>query len=440
MYQLKPDRIYAHEDLRANPDAMIRLRRFLATMGRPESDVDWFAPQDAIRVSAEAAAWTPDRDTPDWKLRQPIIFTRFVVDGSKVEDDPIAADPPEDVALYELAHVLGYMAPFVFHHSPEADAKSGMVCWPSKFLASVTGCAHGCVYCGAGRDGKALIISLNVRDYLDKVVRKVMDDNPWQRCFLMMGNADLATLEPEYGLYEGLLNLLSEYEDRYAYFHTNGDCVDWIENLTHRERLIGVWSLCSNKVAEMLEPCAPTASSRIAAMAKLADWGVPVRVKLKPILPVRGWRESFAGLIEELLRKVKPETLGFSSLVWMTCEHFERTFDTDLIDPTFVEAARAAREDMSESSHGPFPHEKRAELYRFMIREARKYNPGIPLFLSTETGEMWDELSGELGQNPRRFFCGCNPVQGPGPRFLTSTLTESNYSTNKQARATGSSA
>ncbi len=440
MYPLKPDSIYAHEDLKPNPDAMMRLRRFLTAMGRAESDVEWFAPQDAIRVSSEVAAWNPDMNAPDWKLRQPIVFTRFVVDGSNVEDDPIVKDPPEDVPLFELAHVLGYMAPFDLKHSPEADAESGMVCWPSNFLASVTGCSHGCVYCGTGRNGKAMIIALNVRDYLDKVIRKVVDDNPWQRCFLMMGDADLATLEPEYGLYEDLLNLLSEYEDRYAYFHTNGDCVDWVENLTHRERLIGVWSLCSNEVAELLEPCAPAASQRIAAMAKLTDWGVPVRVKLKPILPVRGWHESYAKLIEELLREVKPETLGFCSLIWTTCEHFEQTFDTDLIDPTFVEAARATQEDMGGSSHGPFPHEKRAELYRFMIREARKHNPTIPLFISTETAEMWEELSAELGQSPHRFFCGCNPLQAPGPRFLTSTLTESNYNTNKQARAGDSSA
>ncbi len=435
MYPLNPDRIYAHKALESNPDAMTRLRRFLATMGRVESDVEWFAPEDAIRVSGEVAAWTPNRGEPNWKLRQPVVFTRFVTDGSKAADDPVVKGCPEGVPLHNLSYMLGYIAPFVFHHTPEKDAESGMVCWPSKFLGSVSGCSHGCVYCGAGRGGKALIIALNVREYLDRTIRKIAADSPWQRCFLMIGSgADLATLEPEYGLFEDLLNLLSEYEDRYAYFHTNGDCVDWVEGLTHRERLIGVWSLCSNEAAELLEPCAPLASSRIAAMAKLAAWDVPVRVKLKPILPVRGWRESYAKLIAELLTAAKPETLGFTSLIWTTYERLERIFDTDLLDPSFVAAARAAKEEMKDNRHAPFPHQKRAELYWFMIREARKNNPTIPLFISTETTDMWDELHEELGQNPRRFFCGCNPVQGPGPRYLASTLRESNYRTNTEAR------
>ena len=440
MYALKPDRIYAHEALRSNPDAMERMQRFLTTMGRPASDVDWFAPEDVFRVSSEVAAWSPDRDAPGWKLREPVVFTHFVTDGSQAADDPILKSRPEGVALHSPEYIAGYMPPYTFHHTPEKDAESGMVCWPSKFLGSVAGCSHGCVYCGAGRGGKALIIALNVRDYLDKVIREIADENPWQRCFLMIGmGADMATLEPEYGLYEDMLNLMSEYEDRYVHFHTNGDCVDWVENVTHPERLIGVWSLCSNEAAELLEPCAPSATSRIDAMAKLNKWGVPVRVKMKPVLPVRGWRESYAKCVEELLTKVTPETFGFTCMIWNTYEKLCKMLDTDLLDPTFVEAARDAQEEMAGSRHGPFPHHKRAEMYRFLIGEARKYDKKLPLFISTESTEMWEELAPELGQDPRKFLCGCNPVQGPGPRYVRSTVTESNFRTNLEARDTAAS-
>lgn len=434
MYALKPDRIYAHEALRSNPDAMERMQRFLTTMGRSATEVDWFTPEEALRVSKEVAAWTPNTDAPDWKLHQPIIFTNFVVDGCAA-DDPVIKNKPEGEALFSLENILGYLPAFTPHHTPKQDAESGMVCWPSMFLASVHGCPHGCVYCGTGKGGKAMVIALNVQEYLQGAVRKVIDDNPWQKCFLMMGSADIATLEPEYGLYEDYLNLLGEYEDRYGYFHTNGDCVDWVENLTRRDRVIGVWSLCSNEASALLEPCAPSASSRIEAMAKLCKWDVPVRVKMKPVLPVRGWRESYGKCIEELLTKTTPETLGFTSIIWMDYERFSKTFDTELLDPTFVAAAREAQEEMKGSRHGPFPHAKRAELYRFLIGAARKYAPKLPLFISTETTEMWDELSSELGQNPRKFLCGCNSVQGPGPRHLRSTVKESNYRTNKDAQA-----
>jgi len=436
VYPLKPDKIYAHEALRPNPDAMERLDRFLCAMGHPGEEVDWFAPEEAVRVSQEVAGWQGDESTNDWKFRQPIVFTRFASEGQH-GDDPVFQGRPQDVPLHNLRHILGYMPAATPHHTPELDAESGMTCWPSMFLAAVDGCSHGCVYCGAGRGGKALIIALNVREYLEKGIRQVIEDNPQQKCFLMMGSADMATLEPEYGLFEDYLNLLAEYEERYGYCHTNGDNVDWAQDLTHRERLIAVWSLCSNEAAELLEPCAPSASSRIDAMARLGDMGVPVRVKLKPVLPIRGWRESYGRCIEELLTRATPETLGFASIIWMDYDRLCKLFDVELLDPEFVEAARAAQEEMKDSRHGPFPHHMREEMYRFLIAEARRHSDEIPLFISTETTAMWDSLADVIGQNPRRFLCGCNPVQGPGPRHVDSALRVSNYRTNKEADAAG---
>ena len=61
------------------------------------------------------------------------------------------------------------------------------------------------------------------------------------------------------------------------------------------------------------------------------------------------------------------------------------------------------------------PHYGR--VYRFLIGEVRRWDPDIPVFLSTESREMWDEMADEIGQSPRSFMCGCNPVQVPGPRM-----------------------
>lgn len=432
MYPLEPDRIYAHAALRTNPDAMERLHRFLHAMQRSADQVDWYSHENAVRVAQEVEGWQGDTSRLLWKYRQPVIFTRFAWEG-RLEDDPVYINRPTDTPLSNLRHALGYFPAATPHHTPEMDAASGMTCWPAMFLASVNGCPHACVYCGAGSRGKAMVVALNVQEYLQHGIRPVLEDNPWQKCFLMMGSADIGTLEPEYGLFEDYLNLLAEYEDRYGYCHTNGDNVDWAAGLTRPDRLIFVWSLCSNEAAALLEPCAPSASSRIDAMARLDDLGVPVRVKLKPVLPVRGWRESYGRCIEDLLARAQPETLGFASLIWMDYDGLCRTFDTERLDPEFVEAARLAQDEMRGSRHGPFPHATREMMYRFLIEAARRHNPTIPLFLSTETTAMWDSLKDQLGQNPRRFLCGCNPIQGPGPRHLESTLRVSNYATNKAA-------
>lgn len=434
MYALKPDQVYAHQALRDDADARVRLDRFLGAMGRSDDDVAWYCPEGAVEVAAQLARWQPDPEVADASWRQPVVFTRYLADGTP-DDDPVLQARPSDVPLFKLPRLLGYQAPAAAHHLPEMDAASGMTCWPAMFLSAVDGCSHGCVYCGAGRGGKALIVPLNVHEFLDRGVRPVLDANPWQKAFLMMGQADIATLEPEYGLFEDFLGLLAEYEDRYGYCHTNGDNVDWMADLTHRERIIAVWSLCSDEAAAIVEPGAPPARHRIDAMARLCDLGVPVRVKLKPVVPIRGWRDSHARLLEDLLTRTRPETLGFASLIWMDDERLRSLFDPAQLDPEFVEAAHAAREEMRDSRHGPFPHAQRETLYRHLIAEARRHRSDLPLFVCTETTRMWEALQDVIGQHPRRFLCGCNSIQGPGPRHLPSTLVHSNYENNLAAGA-----
>jgi DNA repair photolyase len=432
MYPLRPAVIFAHKDLRDNDDAMSRLKRILGALGRAEDTIDWYGPEDAYRVTAALAAWTPDKSRADWKFEQPLVLTRMLSEGDAA-DDPVVKNRPADVPDTKLAAVLGYINRATFAHTQQKDIDANCVCWPTLHIGSVSGCSHACVYCGEGRGGRALVLGLNVREYLDTVVRGVIAANPWQKCFLMIGwGADMATLEPEYGLYRDFLALLAEHDDLYGYFHTNGDEVDWVRDLPHRDRLIGIWSMSCNEVSRLLEPCAPSATSRIEAAGKLCDWGVPVRIKLKPVLPIRGWREYYAAMIAELFARFRPETIGFTTMIWTPYEKLVKILDTNLLDPEFVEAARLADAEMKHTKAAPFPHDKRAEVYRFLIREVRRHDRKIPLFLSTETPEMWDELTAELGQNPRHFLCGCNPVQGPGPHYVPSPLNESNYRTDKE--------
>jgi DNA repair photolyase len=261
---------------------------------------------------------------------------------------------------------------------------------------------------------------MNIDEYMAEVVGPTVEETPQQRCFRMIGwGADIISLEPEYGVFASYLSKLAEYDERYGYFHSNSDNVDWIADVPHRDRLIGIWSLASEGVARQVEPGSPSAAARIEAMRKLKDLGVPVRVKFKPTVPIIGWREDYAALIEELFAKAQPETIGFCCLIWMSLEVLKQRFD-GLIAPEFLRAAEEAEEEMTGQTHSPFPHALRADMYRYLISEVRKHDARIPIFLSTETREMWVELEDEIGQRARSFMCGCNPIQVPGPRMRTS--------------------
>jgi spore photoproduct lyase len=189
-----------------------------------------------------------------------------------------------------------------------------------------------------------------------------------------------------------------------------------------------VWSLTCRSAGRLIEPGSPSPTERIEAARRCREFGVPVRFKFKPMIPVRNWREEYAALIERIFERTRPESLGFCVIMWMSFDDLGQRLDLDLLDPDLVEKARRAADQLHDVRTGPFPHEVRAEIYRFLIEQVRKHNQEIPIYISTESREMWDELGEELGQNPRSFICGCNPVEAPGPRMIPSgSISHSTY-------------
>jgi DNA repair photolyase len=264
-------------------------------------------------------------------------------------------------------------------------------------------------------------IALNLEEYIEKVVGPVIEANPWNRVFRMILNgADLMAFEPEYGLFELFTRKLAEYDDLYGHFHTGSSNVDWLAELPHKDRLVGVWSTTCEVGARDIEPGTGRAVDRIEAARKCQDMGIPVRYKYKPVIPVRNWREEYAASIEQALKLTQPESIGFCLYIWNSFESLCQSIGLDLLDPECVQAARDAAEQMKDARTGPFPHNTRKEIYRSLIGEVRRWDKDMPVYLSTETREMWDELKDEIGQDPRSYLCACSSVAVPGRRLALS--------------------
>ena len=245
----------------------------------------------------------------------------------------------------------------------------------------------------------------------------------------MIGSgADLLSLEPEYGLFDLFTRKLAQYEDRYGHFHSGSSNVDWLADLPHRDRLVGVWSTTCEAVAKNIEMGSGRAVDRFIAGRKCQDMGIPARYKFKPVIPIRNWREEYAASIKQALEISDPECIGFCLYIWNTYDSMVKTLGADTLDQDYLEAARVSVDEMKGKKAGPFPHHVRAEVYRFLINEVRKWNKDVLLFLSTETREMWDELKDEIGQDPRAYVCACSSVAIPGGRLgLSPELRYSTY-------------
>jgi DNA repair photolyase len=424
MYALTPLKTFVLDRVYENEDCVERMERMLDAIGEAPGNVCRITEHNLPQVVAELAELWPPEDVPPGYVRsfmRPLVFTTMDLSYNRRNLGPLLRQCPPGTPAGTVRSIYGHLTTAIDQHPHHLDQRNNCVCWPTYNFGTMKGCPHGCLYCGVGREGKFLTVALNLEEYMEVVVKPVIEANPWNRVFRMiLDGADLITFEPEYGLHALFAQTLAQYKDRWGHFHTSSSNVDWLADLPHRDRLVGVWSVTCEAAAREIEAGTGHALDRIEAARKCQDMSIPVRFKFKPVMPVRNWREEYASIIEQMFGQTAPESVGFCLYIWNTYESLTRTIRPDLLDPACLEAARAAQEDMRGVRTGPFPHEVRKEIYRFLIREVRRWDRDVPLYVSTETREMWDELGSELGQDPRSYLCGCSSVAVPGRRLALS--------------------
>ncbi len=426
MYPLEPLKTYIMEPVRRESHWVARAERILSALGRSVEEAVTVSEDNLPEVALELESlWPPDDATgvsqetesgpAPLTHRRPLVFTTIDLRSNRPPLEPLLERCPDGVSRRTLEKMLGHYQLVRPTHLPQQDAVQGHVCWPTYDFGAMVGCPHGCLYCAEGCGGGFISIGVNLEEYVEQVVGPTIERCPSQKCFRMIGwGSDLATFEPENGLFDLFTRKLADYEERYGYFHTAGDNVEWVADLEHKDRLIGVWSLTGQRVGELVEPGAGDATARVDAARKVQDAGVPVRFKFKPIVPIKGWQQDYEPVIKAAVTQVKPESVGFCMLAWMDYDQMIGRIGVDTLDSRLNAAARRAADELRGSHLGPFPHAARAEVYRFFIEQIRRWDTDVPLYVSTESREMWDELADELGQEAGCYVCGCGPVALPG--------------------------
>lgn len=439
MYPLTPMKVYIDKRVDQKAHWRARADRIIAGCARPPQAIIPYGPDNLPEVVADLAASWPPQDVPEGlepTYMRSLIFTIQEL-GEELPDISAAIERcggEKHAAL--VRRFLGHIPTICAHHDRDRDAEEDMVCWPTFDFCTMTGCPHGCLYCGEGRNGSNIALGVNLEEYVDEVVSRTVAKHPFQTCFRLLGSVtEQLVPEPEYGAFDLISRKLAE-TDRYLYFHSAGGNVDWIAELPQRDRIIGVFSVTCEAVMRGIEAGAGTVEERFAAAGRLNDFGIQVRPKFKPIIPVRNWREENAKAIEAMFRLCRPESVGLCVLMWMDIDHVKEILPVELLDPEFLAVAEAAKEELAGVRTGPFPPAVREAIYRFFIAEIRKHDSDVPIYISTETREMWDTLEEVIGQKGCSFFCGCSPVAPPGRRLkLTEDCRYSTYGPPRRAEA-----
>lgn len=414
-----PSRIFFCNDIDDAPDALSRAERLMAAY--PNSEVIRFDQANLAEVMLEHGLGVKRPRMGMKDVGDPDLFltvARFT--------DP-EADAPEVSAICErIGSADDRMVKFLLGHlpwhdvwlgGPKHDGKIAMgkdqVCRPAWRLNAMLGCPHHCVYC---HFGELIPLYVNIGEYC-RHLTPLMEANSWQKVYLYDDAAEALFPEPELGAIQAFIECCQQFPDRYLVIHTKSANVDFLESLDHRGRCIMTWSLTSATQSRETERLSATMEERVEAARKCASWGYPVRLKFKPIVPLKDWRDHAREMVREAMT-VDLDNVSLFTIAWMDVDELKACFPVDLLDPDFLAEAEQAKEEMASRSVRPYPHHVRAEIYRFYVDEIRKHRPHLPITLCTEALDMWEELGPLLGQKPGDFVCGCGPMTIPGLKRL----------------------
>jgi spore photoproduct lyase len=237
--------------------------------------------------------------------------------------------------------------------------------------------------------------------------------HPWQETYLLEDDAEVLCLEPELDCLGPLIEYFGTLENRYLIIHAKSANVEWMTELKHNGNTIVVWSVCGPSQAEQFEPVAASTDERIAAARALQDAGYVVRYKLKPIIPMRNWREEAADTVAMMFAQTNPDVVSLCMFMWTSYTEMTERLDLSLLDPEFVGAAEAAQEELRDKPTRPFPPRLRTDVYMHYLREIRRHDLGVPVSLSTESPGVWRRMEHILGTTPATYVCGCGPNSTP---------------------------
>lgn len=416
MYDLRPEAVYVFESALSDNRCARRIERMLGAIGRSTSDALVVGADDIPRMIRDRG-WVNARVRQGEHARHTepdLVFTRWQPDGAP-EIGPVLERCPEGTPASLLWTMLGHGGPQ--KHNERVD--SGRICRSRWQFDTIYGCPHGCAYCSGG---KVATVFANVEEYIARAVAPTVETNLWQKVFMFNSClTDILAFEPEYELVALLAQHFSRTSDQWHLIHTKSANVQFLVE-EPLPRTICLWSMTGATASREIEPGSATTQERIEAAGACREAGYPVRVKFKPIVPVGGWEDEAREMIGGVMTEARPETVGLCFVAWMSAAELERIIEPEMLDARFVEGMRESAEAMRGIRPGPFPHELRAEVYDFYLREIRRHDPDVPVFLCTESRAMWREFAPRLGFGPRDYPCGCGPQCPPGTRRVQTPL------------------
>ncbi|MCP4643336.1 MAG: hypothetical protein GY851_23010 [bacterium] len=418
MYQIAPPAVLAHEIVIANPANRERVERVVAALNEPVPITIYN--DDTLGQHVLGLNLVNRRSVmgTQAEIEDPVLlFDTFRFDSDEDVEarkkSLVAQGVPESFCRSSLVGTGAFhWARYNLDGDPNQHDKVCRPCWR---IHLAEGCLHRCAYCNYGG---LLVTMVNVEEYCDHL-GEIIRRHPWQKTYLLDDDADPPGLEPELGCLGPLIEYFGTLDDRYLIIHTKTWNTHWMRDLRHNGNTIIVWSISGPTQSRQIEPVTGTTERRIEAARVAQEAGYQIRYKFKPIIPVKNWREDAEHAVRLLFERTNPDVISLCTYMWRPVQDLKAHLPVDLLEPAYVRAAEESEEEVANTTTKPFPEWVRAEIYEHYLREIRKYDPDIPVSLSTESFDMWKRFEDLLGATATNYVCGCGPQSTPGAKKLS---------------------
>ncbi|MBR5358570.1 MAG: radical SAM protein [Clostridiales bacterium] len=167
------------------------------------------------------------------------------------------------------------------------------------YSSSIMNCPFDCEYCylKGMYPSSYIVVFVNMEDYI-KDVEGYLTQGPMYVCASY--DTDLIALNPLTGLADSWCDLALRHEDLLVELRTKAAPPE----LRAIPNVIYAFTISPEEVASRYEKGAPAASDRIRAAVRALDSGCRVRLCFDPMIKIPGWRDAYAGFVEEVTAKI----------------------------------------------------------------------------------------------------------------------------------------
>ncbi len=173
---------------------------------------------------------------------------------------------------------------------------------------------------------------------------------------------------------------------------TKSDRVENLLDLEHGGHTVVSWSMNPQVVIDAEETKAASLEERLKAISQVQDAGYKLGFHFDPLLMHRGWRESYAGLVQKMGDVIEPARIAWVSIGSL---RFPPAMKEEVLQNYPKSKIMFAELIQGMDGKLRYPKPLRLEMYRLVYDMLRDWGgDGLFIYFCMESAEIWERVMG----------------------------------------------